>query len=130
MQLLSSPIQGAPDEINLHILSFLGIKDNATMASTCKQFQKLAEDEQAWKSCCENSFGKEFANIFKKNNQTQTWKQISQMMINEKRELVDIERKVTLPARVASVANGIFSGMKGESSRTSLLGRVTKVKHN
>lgn len=100
------------------------------MASTCKQFQKLAEDEQAWKSSCENSFGKEFANIFKKNNQTQTWKQISQMMVNEKRELVDIERKVTLPARVASVANGIFSGMKGGSSRTSLLGRVTKVKHN
>ncbi|PJD93357.1 MAG: hypothetical protein CK425_12780 [Parachlamydia sp.] len=101
----SSPFQGVPDELNLHIFQFLNVRDVGMMARTCKQFERLSQDEQVWKSSCQNTFG-EFTKTFRKEDQT--WKQTCQVIAQHKKNSVAIEKNIDRNVRVSNLASRIF----------------------
>jgi hypothetical protein len=54
-----SPFQTTmPDEVNLHILSFLDNRSLQALACTSTRFNRLAKDFQIWKPRTELEFGK------------------------------------------------------------------------
>lgn len=109
-----SPFQELPDEINLHILQLLRVKDVGMMARTCKQFERLSQDEQVWKSSCQNTFG-EFTKTFRKEDQT--WKQTCQVIAKHKKDAVAVEKNIDLNVRVSNIASRILghSGTVGDA---------------
>lgn len=68
----SSPFQTIPDEIDLHIFSFLEERDLQAIACTCRKFEALSKDFQIWKPKTEAEFGTLVANGAKQLNKS--WK--------------------------------------------------------
>jgi len=81
---LSSPFQVLPVEIKIEIFEFLDVQSLAVIASTCKEFAEISNDDQVWKSVCNNTFN-EFVTIFR--NEEETWKQTTQRIASGRNDI-------------------------------------------
>lgn len=107
--LKNSPFQAVPDEINLQILQFLGVKEVGIMARTCKQFEILSQDEQVWKSRCLNTFG-ELTKVFRKEDKT--WKHTCQVIAQHKKNVAANAKKMNLNIQVPKVTSMSYRPMR------------------
>jgi hypothetical protein len=87
-----------PDEVNLHILSFLGKRDVESVACTCTRFEDLSKDFQIWRPKAEEEFGRFIAHGAKQFDKS--WKKIYEEL-NSSRE-----------ARVNNIGNVLHAHVK------------------
>ena len=59
----SFPIPSLPEEIQLHIFSYVGVKELYQVQLVSKAFQRIAMDNKLWKELFKSEYGKIFQKI-------------------------------------------------------------------